>query len=220
MIGDHARRDELPKGVAPLALPRHTGRRVPLDMPGWMLNPFTIHAFNTLYYQVAGRRNRPFLTDYEPFFYPLDAIFDWNRLYGRRGFVQYQCVWPTETAFDGCKALLEALLGSGHNAFLNVLKRFGPGNPAPLSFPMAGYTLAMDLPVTGPALLAQLDRFDDLVLRHGGRVYLAKDARLGPETFRAMYPRLPEWQKTQRRLDPDGRFQSDLSRRLGMTEAR
>ena len=218
MAGDHAAADALPRRLrtAPLLLKPRGVRDVPFDMPGWLLNPLTIRAFNALYYRVAGRKRAPFVTDYQTFFYPLDALGNWNRLYGRRGFLQYQCVVPTVTALAALQQLLEALAASGHPAFLGVLKRLGEEGAGQLSFPMAGYTLAMDLPMTGPALLKLLEELDAIVLRHGGRVYLAKDARLAAPSFRAMYPRLEAWWPIKQALDPDGVFSSSLSRRLSI----
>lgn len=218
MSGDHAQRDELSgaQRLAPLRSATHPTRNMPFDMPAWLLNPVTIRAFNELYYRNEGGKNTPFLVDYDKFFYPLDAIGRWNRLYGRRGFVQYQCVVPEATAMEALQQLLERLAQSGHPAFLGVLKRLGAEGEGHLSFPLAGYTLALDLPMTGSRLLKLLDEFDAIVLQHGGRVYLAKDARLAPESFRAMYPRLAEWQQVRHELDPQGIFSSSLSRRLQM----
>src|SRR6202035_1562118 len=153
---------------------------------------------------------------YEPFFFPLDSIHNWNRIYGKRGFTQYQCVWPMAESRAGLIELLEAISGSGRASFLAVLKKFG-AQEGMLSFPMPGYTLALDFPVTD-GLLEFLDRLDQMVLKRGGRVYLAKDARMRPDTFRAMYPNLPKWQAAKAVADPNNRFSSSLSRRLGMTE--
>lgn len=220
MNGDHAARDELSGGrrLTPLRLPPARVRNIPCNMPGWLLNGLSIRAFNAQYYRREGSRSGSFLLDYDTFFYPLDTLANWNRLYGRRGFVQYQCVVPTATALEAMRQLLQRLADSGHPAFLGVLKRMGLAGAAYLSFPMEGYTLAMDLPMKGAATLALLDAFDSVVLQHGGRVYLAKDARLAPASFRAMYPQFAEWQRVRRELDPHGVFSSSLSRRLGMEE--
>lgn len=218
MTGDHAAVDDLTaeQKREPLALKARGVRNVPVDMPGWMLNPLSIRAFNALYYRLEGRKTSSFITDYDRFFYPLDALGQWNRLYGKRGFVQYQCVVPLEGAYEALKALLDALADSCEPAFLGVLKRLGEQGQGMMSFPMPGYTLAMDLPMTGSGLFALLDRFDEIVLEHGGRVYLAKDARLSPDSLAAMYPRLNEWKGIRRELDPEGVFSSSLSRRLLM----
>ncbi|HLW79515.1 MAG TPA: D-arabinono-1,4-lactone oxidase, partial [Terriglobia bacterium] len=150
--------------------------------------------------------------------YPLDAIRGWNRLYGKRGFVQYQVALPLDAAPAGLRALLERLAASRRASFLAVLKRFGEANAGLLSFPAPGWTLALDLAVSRdlPAFLAQLD---DVVLDHGGRVYLAKDAVLEPEKFVRMYPHLDEFRAIQQSLDPDGRLSSSLARRLRIVDA-
>jgi len=215
MCGHHATAEELPAGDA-LAVKPGRSRKMPFDLPGWALNPMSIGAFNALYYRREGKKQQPFLTGYEPYFYPLDAIGQWNRLYGKRGFVQYQCVIPESTAFDGIRALLQELTGSRRPSFLAVLKRLGPQGKGMLSFPMAGYTLALDLPISDDGLFALLNKLDEIVLRHGGRVYLAKDARLSAESFRAMYPRYSEWLEIKKVVDPQNRFSSSLSRRLGI----
>lgn len=217
MRGHHAQRPELPARVTePLRQQARGQRNLPFDFPAWALNPSAMRAFNGLYYWRQGARRAPFVAAYESFFYPLDMIGNWNRMYGKRGFVQYQCVFPPATAREGLKSLLEELARSERASFLAVLKRFGPEGKGLLSFPLAGYTLALDLPVGDPALFPFLDQLDSIVLRQGGRVYLAKDARLDAETFRLMYPRLPEWQRVKQRVDPLNRFTSDLARRLGL----
>ena len=200
----------------PLAATPRRNLNIPFDLPSWVLNPRSVAAFNELYFRRQGARDVPFVTDFESFFYPLDRVGGWNRMYGARGFVQYQCVLPPATARRGLRLLFEELSRTRRASFLAVLKRFGAEGRAPLSFPTEGYTLALDLPVTGADLFALLDRFDALVLEHGGRVYLAKDTRMKPATLRAMYPRFGEWLRVKERVDPAGRFASDLSRRLGM----
>lgn len=215
MCGHHAAAEELPSGFGDvLAGNKGRGRSVPFDLPGWALNPLSIGAFNALYYRREGRKQQPFLTGYDPYFYPLDAISDWNRLYGKRGFVQYQCVIPEQAAFEGIKALLLELSGSRRPSCLAVLKRLGPQGRGMLSFPIAGYTLALDLPIRDDGLFVLLNKLDEIVLRHGGRVYLAKDARLSADSFRAMYPRYGEWLKVKEAVDPQNRFSSSLARRL------
>ena len=225
MCGHHASVDELPPGFgSALACKKGRSRTMPFDLPGWVLNPLSIGAFNALYYRREGGKQQPFLAGYDPYFYPLDAIGDWNRMYGKRGFVQYQCVIPDGAAFDGSGAfdgirvLLQELSGSRRPSFLAVLKRFGPQGRGMLSFPMAGYTLALDLPIRDDGLFVLLNRLDEIVLRHGGRVYLAKDARLPADSFRAMYPRYGEWLRVKNAVDPQDRFSSSLSRRLGIGE--
>lgn len=208
--GHHAAKDEVPANAK-----LNAGRKYNLnfDMPSWLLNPLSVSAFNEFYYRVHGRSKR-FLQHYEDFFFPLDRIGNWNRMYGRRGFIQYQCVFPLAESERALRLLLEELRTSGYASFLSVLKLFGPGNKGPLSFPIQGYTLTLDLPIGRPELFEFLDRLDELVLRFGGRVYLAKDARMSAASFPKMYSRLPEWQATKRRVDPETRFQSNLSQRL------
>jgi FAD/FMN-containing dehydrogenase len=235
MCGHHAAKEELPPGFqdaacSPLSfsLPqagerdkvslreRHVkrGRAIPFDFPAWALNPLSISAFNALYRHQEGGKREPFLSGYDPYFYPLDAIANWNRMYGKRGFVQYQCVIPEATGFDGVKALLQELSGSRRPSFLAVLKRLGAQGRGLLSFPLAGYTLALDLPIRDGGLFELLDKLDQIVLRHGGRVYLAKDARLSAASFSAMYPRYEEWLRIKNAVDPENLFSSSLSRRL------
>ena len=139
-------------------------------------------------------------------------------MYGKRGFVQYQSVIPGPAAFEGIKTLLEKLSASKRPSFLAVLKRFGAQGKGLLSFPMAGYTLALDLPIRDHGLFDLLDELDRITLKHGGRVYLAKDARLSAESFRAMYPRYGEWLKVKKAADPKNIFSSNLSRRLKIAE--
>jgi FAD/FMN-containing dehydrogenase len=217
MRGHHARRDDLSVRLRDRPFDRpHRQYNLGFDFPAWVLNSASIRAFNDLYYRLQSRRSQPFIADYESFFFPLDRIGSWNRMYGKRGFVQYQCVLPAAQACPGMQALLEALAGASQSSYLSVLKRFGPEGRGLLSFPVEGYTLTLDLPVSDPSLFRFLDRLDGIVLEHGGRVYLAKDARLKPETFREMYPRLEEWLAIKRVVDPDNRFASDLARRLGI----
>jgi len=137
-------------------------------------------------------------------------------MYAKRGFVQYQCVIPEATALAGMTALLKELSGSRRASFLAVLKRLGAEGNGLLSFPMPGYTLALDLPLRDKTLFSLLDKLDHIVLQHGGRVYLAKDARISAESFRSMYPRYAEWLKIKQSIDPGNRFSSSLSRRLNI----
>jgi len=185
---------------------------VPFEFPNFALNSLSIRAFNAGYY--ALHRGEHALVDSDTFFYPLDSIHGWNRIYGKRGFVQYQCVWPLAESRAGLIETVEAIARSGRGSFLTVLKKFGP-QEGMLSFPMPGYTLALDFAVD-PGLFPFLDRLDEMVLKRGGRVYLAKDARMKPEMFQAMYPNLPRWQSIRAGADPNHRFSSSLSRRLGM----
>lgn len=217
MCGHHVMKEGLPNNFQ-LASKAKSERVIPFDFPSWMLNSLSISAFNALYYQREGGKRKPFLSDYDSYFYPLDAIGQWNRMYGKRGFVQYQCVIPDSNAFDGIKALLQKLSDSRRPSFLAVLKRLGAEGRGLLSFPVAGYTLALDLPIRDEGLFVLLNELDEIVLRYGGRVYLAKDARLSANSFRAMYPRYDEWLKIKNAVDPENKFSSSLSRRLRINE--
>ncbi|HLH45554.1 MAG TPA: D-arabinono-1,4-lactone oxidase, partial [Acidimicrobiales bacterium] len=215
--GEHATSAQLPPGrrsgaPSPPPPPR---LRVPAATPVDLLRPSTVRAFNELWYRRAPRRRLGALEPLPSFFHPLDSLADWNLLYGRRGLVQYQFVVPLAEG-EVVQRAVKAIAASRLPSVLAVLKRFGPADPGPLSFPREGWTLALDFPVGPPGLPALLDRLDDLVAGAGGRVYLAKDARLDPAHVEAMYPRLGELAAVRHRVDPDGRLQSDLSRRLGL----
>jgi decaprenylphospho-beta-D-ribofuranose 2-oxidase len=200
----------------PLHPKQSSAPAVPFNLPNFALNPLSVRIFNYAIY--ATHRDKTHATmSYEPFFFPLDSIHNWNRIYGKRGFTQYQCVWPMAESRAGLIEVLEAISGSGRASFLAVLKKFG-AQEGMLSFPMPGYTLALDFPVTD-GLLEFLDSLDQMVLKRSGRVYLAKDARMRPNTFRAMYPKLGEWQAAKAKVDPNNHFSSTLSRRLQMDPA-
>jgi decaprenylphospho-beta-D-ribofuranose 2-oxidase len=170
-----------------------------------------VRAFNELWFRKAPR-DRVSVESIASFFHPLDLVEGWNRLYGRGGLVQYQLVVP-DTAEAAVAEALRLLSDAGQPSFLAVLKRFGPGNPGLLSFPMSGWTLALDLPA-GPALAPLFRALDGLVVEAEGRLYLAKDSRLSPDTFGRMYGRAEEFRSLRRGLDPDLVLQSDLARRL------
>ena len=177
----------------------------------------TIRAFNTAFYHAHGTSSGN-VVDYDRFFYPLDSIHHWNRMYGKRGFTQYQVVFPLESGLTGLEELLGRLSASGRGSFLGVLKRFGDANAGLLSFPRSGLTLALDLPMDD-GLAPFLRDLDRVTLRHGGRIYLAKDAVTTAESFAAMYPRLEEFRQVKRRLDPRGVLSSSLARRVGIVSS-
>jgi decaprenylphospho-beta-D-ribofuranose 2-oxidase len=192
---------------------------VPSRWPGGLLHPSTVRAFNELRFRTAPRRERGRLEGIGPHMFPLDALDAWPRLYGRHGFVQYQLVVPTGQE-QVLYSVIERLRRGRVPCYLAVLKDFGPANDAPMSFPLRGWTLALDLPRAVAGLGEALDACDEMVADAGGRVYLAKDARLAPEMLRAMYPRLAEWQGVRDELDPDGMWRSDLALRTGLISAR
>ncbi|UWQ21551.1 FAD-binding oxidoreductase [Jannaschia sp. W003] len=189
MLGEHAAAGEVPPAFRdrPFETPARGRRRVPFDAPAAALNRFSVGAFNALYWAKGRRGAGRSVVDWDGFFYPLDAVLEWNRIYGRRGFLQFQCVLPPDGAEAGLRALLEATSRAGQGSFLAVLKRFG-AQESRFSFPQDGFTLALDFPANA-AVLALLDRLDAIVLDHGGRFYLAKDARMAASTLHRADPR-------------------------------
>lgn len=221
MAGRHATTDELPSKIRKHAFEPDVAhaRRVPFTPPRGLLNRFSVALFNEVYYRShVGSGGKETLQDYRRFFYPLDGLEEWNKLYGAGGFVQYQTVLPKEAAAEGVAKLLAKISQANLSPFLAVLKRMGPEAEGMLSFPLAGYTLAMDLPIYGARAVDLCAELDAITLDHGGRVYLAKDACLNAERFRRMYPRYPAWLDIKRRVDPQNHFASALSRRLGIPD--
>jgi decaprenylphospho-beta-D-ribofuranose 2-oxidase len=211
-----ARRDQLAARdrSRPLEFSARPAPALPAEAPVSLVNRASVRLLNEAWYRRAPRARRRDVQAVGPFFHPLDVVDAWPRVYGPRGFVQYQFVVPPDR-HGVVRASLELLHRHGIVVSLAVLKRFGPGDPGPLSFPAEGWTLAVDVPVVD-GLAAVLDRLDALVLEAGGRLYLAKDSRMSPATVPAMYPRLEHWRRVRRSVDPDGVFASDLSRRLGL----
>jgi decaprenylphospho-beta-D-ribofuranose 2-oxidase len=217
--GDFATVEDLPRRSRrsrdPLAYSPIGALPAPPYVPNGVLNRLSIAAFNEFWYRKAPRARRGELQSIAKFFYPLDMVEGWNRIYGPRGFLQWQCLVPFG-AEDVLREIVEALSGHRAPSFLAVLKYFGEADPGPLSFPGPGWTLALDVPTSDPDLGPLLDRLDERVLETGGRLYLAKDSRMRPEMLPAMYPRLDEWRAVRDRLDPDRRLSSDLARRLNL----
>jgi|GEM_PF-10022 len=190
---------------------------VPERWPGGVLRPATVRAFNELRFRRFPRSERGRVESIGRHMFPLDALAAWPRLYGPAGFLQYQLVVPFG-AEGALQAVVERLRSSRVPCYLAVLKDFGEANGAPLSFPIAGWTLTLDLPRAAEGVAELLDRFDEIVAGAGGRVYLSKDARLRPDALAAMYPRLEEWRRARDRADPDGLWRSDLAQRTGLVE--
>ncbi len=213
--GDHAPLEALSakQSQDPLAYDPKVRVTAPPWFPRGALNRWSVAAFNEAWFRKAPQERRDELQTIADFFHPLDMVNDWNRIYGSGGFLQYQFCVP-DSASHLIRHALKRLRTARAASFLTVFKRFGAESPAPLSFPQPGWTLTLDIPATVPGLGQVLDELDDQVVDAGGRLYLAKDSRMTPETFRRGYPRLDEWLQTVRRLDPQGVFTSDQFRRL------
>lgn len=192
------------------------GINIPFTTPGFLLNRSSMSAFNRFYYHWYRRKAERQIVGLNNFFFPLDSIHNWNRLYGSRGFLQYQLVLPAESAYSGLSAVLQRVSAAGKGSFLSVLKKMGPQNANLLSFPCAGYTLALDFKITND-VFQLLDSLDDIVLHHGGRLYLAKDARMSEHVFKAGYPDWEQFVAVKQEVDPQGIFASVQSRRLGLS---
>ena len=204
------------------ATPQETGGRplpvtrrltVPFNFPGWALNRLTVQAFNTLIYWQHFQRARHGLRHPDAFFYPLDAILHWNRIYGRRGFTQYQCVLPDDAGKGAARRFLELLTGRGGASFLCVIKDCGAQGQGMLSFLRPGVSIALDIPVRDDTQ-ALVDALNEFVIAEGGRIYLAKDAFTRPEHYAAMDPRLPAFQAVRGRWDPERSIRSAQSVRV------
>ncbi|MBP9727564.1 MAG: FAD-binding oxidoreductase [Gammaproteobacteria bacterium] len=208
MLGEHAKEGGL-------IARKKKKLTIPFNMPSLLLNQYSISAFNVLYYhkqreQVTERR-----VHYDSYFYPLDSLNHWNRLYGKNGFTQYQFVLPKSAGLEGMTAILKEISASKRGSFLSVLKAFGPGNENYLSFPMEGYTLALDFKIA-PGLFDLLDKLDSIVLHYGGRIYLTKDVRMSELIFKQSYTKWPDFAKIRTQYGADKQFHSLQSSRLGL----
>ncbi|WP_045198014.1 FAD-binding oxidoreductase [Rhodococcus sp. B7740] len=211
--GSLARLDQLPEKLQkdPLLFNAKPLVKFPDIFPNGLANKYTFSAVGEVWYRKSGNyRNK--VQNLTAFYHPLDMFSEWNRAYGSKGFLQYQFVVPPE-AVDEFKKIIVHIQKSGHYSFLNVFKLFGPGNKAPLSFPIPGWNICVDFPIK-PGLNEFVRELDKRVLEFGGRLYTAKDSRTDAETFHSMYPRIDEWIKVRRSVDPTGVFASDMARRL------
>jgi len=212
--GEFARRDQLDASADPLHYEPRQLATVPRGVPN-LLNRAGIRAFNELYFRAAPKRRTGEVQTIARFFHPLDAVGKWNRLYGRRGFIQYQFVVPFGEDVV-VRRVIERVVKVGTASFLAVLKRFGESDASLLGFPMPGWTLTLDVPASPRHLSGLVRDLDEMVLEAGGRIYLAKDAMATPSMIQACYPRIDEWRAIRDRVDPGRVWNSDLARRLGL----
>lgn len=211
MLGEHATTDETPVENK-LTTKDKTLLTVPFHFPSFVLNSYSVKLFNALFYAKNYKKEMDSVVHYDGFFYPLDSILEWNKIYGRKGFVQYQFVLPLEKSKQGLSDILTRISKMGIGSFLAVLKLFGEQDNL-ISFPMRGYTLALDFPILA-GLFEFLDELDRIVADHGGRIYLSKDARMKKEIFWSTYPHAKEFQLILQKYDPDNRFNSLMAQRL------
>lgn len=216
MLGEHATLQELSEKqmLNPLALPSQKQIKLPFYLPSFILNKFTVRIFNQLFYAKNFKKVIDNVVSYEPFFYPLDKVLDWNKGYSRKGFVQYQFVIPMH-AKKGLVDILNKIGENGIGSFLAVLKVFGKQDSL-IGFPMEGYTLALDIPIRDN-LFTFLDELDALVVKNEGRLYMSKDARMKATVLKEGYPRLDEFKQILKKYDPNSKFHSLLSDRLLLT---
>jgi FAD/FMN-containing dehydrogenase len=217
-VGEHAMQQDL-HTINPSArrlAPAQTGRKsVPCDFPSWLLNSASVRVFNELYYRSnAAKAEQLLLLPYDRYFFPLDGLRNWNRIYGRKGFIQFQCVIPRHNAQPAFSEMLDIISRRGNPSFLAVLKQLRESTGY-LSFPLDGYTLTMDFAMVD-GLAALVSRLDDIVLKHAGRIYLAKDCMQSAATFHAGYPCLPKFREVRERIGASNLVNSQLSKRLNI----
>lgn len=188
---------------------------IPFHFPSFALNGLTVKAFNQLYFSRIRNFSRAEKVDVDTFFYPLDAISNWNRIYGAKGFTQYQFILPLANSYDGLEEILKTISNSGKGSFLAVLKLYGKENENYLSFPMEGYSLALDFKIE-KGVFELLDQLDNIVLKYGGRIYLTKDVRVSKEIFEVGYPGIENFRRLRKEYGMDVKFNSLQSKRIGL----
>lgn len=208
MLGEHSQ-------DGTLEFEKKKGLNMPIDMPSSILNHYSIKAFNAFYYHRVFSKLKTEIISFEPYFYPLDTIDNWNRLYGKAGFVQYQFVLPKSTGVRALRQILEVIVDSGRGSFLAVLKVFGKTNENYLSFPIEGYTLALDFKMS-EGTVRLIRQLDSMVTEMGGRVYLTKDALMTEAFFKKSYPQWEQFEKIRAKYGAIGKFRSSQSKRLGL----
>lgn len=208
MLGEHAQDGDL-------ETMKFKSRNLPINMPSMLLNHYSVKGFNALYYYSALKKRQQLVLPFEPYFYPLDAIDNWNRLYGKSGFVQYQFVLPKAVGVKGLRMVLNKIIESKKGSFLAVLKTFGKSNNNYLSFPLEGYTLALDFKVS-QEVIRLIKELDSLVVGMGGRIYLTKDALMSETNFKKSYPKWEHFEQIRFKYGAIGKFASNQSKRLGL----
>lgn len=210
MLGEHVEDGEYSQNFNSK---KSIGVSVPIDAPNWALNQYSIKAFNTAFWTKERKKESTKTLHYDPYFFPLDGVNNWNKLYGKNGFTQYQFVIPFEAGKEALSNIVSTIANSGKGSFLAVLKTFGKENENYLSFPMPGFTLALDFKLDAD-IYKLFNNLDAQVNEFGGRIYLAKDVRMDPETFKLGYPRLNKFLKVKKSIDPKNTFASLQSKRL------
>ena len=216
MLGEHVDAMDLPAKYCkvPLHAPERRKLKVAIEFPRWVLNGLSVRTFNSLYYWNGKRKPERRLVDWDSYFYPLDAILGWNKIYGRRGFAQFQCVIPLAQAEEGLTELVGAIANAGAGSFLGVLKRFG-AQETRFSFPMEGYSLALDFPINAKAL-ELMKQLDDITVKYSGRFYLAKDSRMSRNVFMQSEPRANDYMRYRQSAGMLTAYSSAQSERLGL----
>ena len=216
MLGEHAKVEELPpdKQAKPYSTPKKLNISMPFNAPSFSLNRMSLRAFNSFYYWSQKKAAKNSLVSWEAYFYPLDQILGWNRIYGRKGFMQFQCVLPLANSRKGLEQLLQEVAKTQQGSFLAVLKKFGAQNTTSnFSFPMEGYTLALDFPVK-PSTLKLMTKLDEITIAHGGRFYLAKDSRMTADTLQKSDKRVKKFKTMRKNHNIQSQFASTQSKRL------